>query len=268
MAEIVQNAPAESAGNTLTNFLGFLAQYWWVFVVFAVIAGLIILAFYIWKKKEENDRRRDSAVYATAQNLREAAELNANTSWMRRSYSLWNLCWLGLPLKWNEHSMTLRNIDRQVLGWYRGHTYAQNGDLIVSFYKTKFLFFFEQKMLVYLPMSFINEGKSYKLPSDCAVFDERDHELRIKCTSLVRQGNYYLFPSYVFVKENEKHAIDLTQHIADAIARTNYLVQLETSYADMSRAVGRAVEMSPGLRMVQKEPEKEKEIDEPPQSTQ
>lgn len=289
MAEIVQNAaPSGNVGGAWNAFLNILVNYWWVLLLFGLLIGVIIVAFVIWKKKEENDRRRDSAVYATAMNLYEATAHNAKPEWIRNYYSLWNLLWFGIPFKRIEHSVRLVDRDRNVLGFYRGHAYTQDGDLVFLAYKNKiWLGLVEDKFLLYCPMKIRHpvmkqvktKGKveleqlkdkngnpvfNYQeLPKNFIIYDtEKGNEIRISCNTITKQGNYYHFPNYVFATENSERHLDLTEHISSTIAKVNYLVQLENAYGDMSRSMGRAVEVNPYLRIKQKEPEKEKQIDE------
>lgn len=266
MAEIVQNAPSQDTGSIISNFWDFLLQYWWVFLLFAIIVGLIVLAYYIFKAKEENDRRRDSAVYATAMNIREACDINRSPRLIRKRYSLVNLLWLGIPFKWVEHSARLVDVDRNFLGWYRGHVKTQGGDIVFKAYKTKTFFFFEDDFLLYCPKSYVVNEKGaktrYALPEKVVEFHtEHSNEIRIQCSTIQKQGRYYFFPNYVLVAPDGKKHLDLTEHISDSIAKVNFLVSLESAYGDMSKALGRAVEVNPLLRYGQKEPEKEKEIE-------
>lgn len=291
MAEIIQNEPvSDNALSGWDTFVEILKNYWWVLLIFCIIIALIVICFMIWKKKEENDRRRDSSVYATAMNLTEATAHNAKTEWIRCYYSLWNLLWLGIPFKWNEHSVKIIDLDRNNLGWYRGHTRTPDGDLVFQMYKSKiWLGLFEDKFLLYCPMklrhpkmkvtknkdgsnSFVemrNEQGNIifeysELPSDLINFNDvrNGNEIRIGCNTITKQGSYYYFPNYVFLKDGTLRHVDLTDHIAANIAKNNYLTQLEHAYSDMSRAAGRAVELNPELRFKQKSPEKEKQIEE------
>lgn len=288
MAEVVENPPPTggNVGGTWNSFVHIIANYWWVLLLFGLLIAVIVVCFMIWKKKEENDRRRDSAVYATAMNLYGSAEHNANEKWKRKYYSWWNLLWFGIPFKWNEHSVHIVDVDRNLLGYYRGHTYTQDGDLVILLYKYRiWLGLVEDKFLLYCPLKLrvpkLTEDKKTKkpvimknedgkivyeyepLPKDFIKYDtERGNEIRIKCNTITKQGNYYFFPNYIFVTEDGQKHIDLTDHITQQIAKTNYYVALENGYSDMSRVAGRAVEVNPHLRFKQKEPEKEKQIEE------
>lgn len=269
MAEIVQNAPTQSPTGLISKLLTLIGQYWWVLLVFAIIIALIVVAYYLFKRNEENNRRRDSAVYATAMNISEAATLNKNKAWCRKSYSLANLFWLGLPLKWNDHSVRLVDVDRNFLGWYRGAVRTQGGDTVFKLYKTKTFFFFEDDFLLYCPSHYLSgvDARTKQrvltpMPRNTIEYRVEDaNEIRIKCVTIHKQGEYYFFPNYVFTINDERVHLDLTQYIGESIAKTNFLVSLEHAYSDMSRVTGRAVEVNPHLRYAQKEPDKEKELE-------
>jgi len=288
MAEIVQEAPAESngtLGDAWHNVLYIIQNYWWVIVIFSLLIAAIVIIFLVIKKKEENDMRRDSAVYATAMNIRESAEQNKKKEWLRNYYSLWNLVWLGIPFKRNEHSVRIVDMDRNLLGWYRGHTKTQGGDVVFLMYKTKWLLgLLEEKFLLYCPVKVHiprvdKTGKTIKvngqetidvidLPEMINYDTQKGNEIRIQCNTITKQGNYYQFPNYVLITPNGQEHIDLSHELTHFVSKTNFLVALESGFSDMSKAMGRAAEINPHLRYSQKEPEKEKSLEENDTSTQ
>lgn len=106
--------------------------------------------------------------------------------------------------------------------------------------------------------------ETFELPNDMITIDKAGNEIKIKANTILRLGNYYYFPNYVFQgKDGERH-LDLTSHISNQIAKINHVRSIENAYGDFSRAVGKAVEVNPMLRYGQKEPEKEKEVGEEP----
>lgn len=294
MAEIVQETTTTQSAGTIgdawSGLLYILKNYWWVLLLICIIIAVIVIAFVIWKKKEENDKRRDSAVYATAMNLWESAEQNSKTEWVRNYYSLWNLLWLGIPFKRNEHSVRITDIDRNLIGWYRGHTKTQDGDTVFLMYKSKWLLgLLEEKFLMYCPsrirtpkMSLIKGNKVpvidekgnplfelRQLPEQLDYDVMRGNEIRIRCNTVTKQGNYYRFPNYVLINDKgQQEHIDMTYDLTQFIAKTNFVVTLESGFSDMSRAIGRAAEFNPYLRYKQKEPEKEKNVEEDDTNTQ
>lgn len=264
MAEIVPS-PAAAPPNFLDAFFSFLGSFWWVLLLIAIAISGFVVAVYVLKLMRDNDRRRDAAVYATAQNISQACALNTNLDYVRKRWSWINLLWFGIPLRHVETSAKIVDMNNNFLGWYRGHCYTQNGDLVFRVYKSNFLLFFEDYFLIYCPLSFtyLKDGERVfeKLPPETILWDvDRTNSIRIKCETTVKQGSYYHFPSYVLVKGSEKKHLDLSEHIADNIARINHVVSLENAYADFSRAMGRASEVNPLLQYAMKEPTKEKEI--------
>jgi hypothetical protein len=282
MAEIV--AQPQTTGQTtgiINTIFHILANYWWLFLILGLLIGALVLAYVIWQAKQENDRRRDSSVYATAMNIREGCTTNATPEWIINKYSYWNLLWLGIPFKMNEHSVRIVDIDRNIIGFYRGHTTTQDGDIVYLLYKTKFLLgLIEDKFLLYCPKNIrlpeidkkgmpllTPEGKQIleykKLPADLITEDVKmGNEIRIKCKTIMKHGNYYYFPSYIIILPNgEQQHINMINDIAHYVAKTNYIMQLETGYSDMSRAMGKAAEINSELRFRQKSPEREKSID-------
>lgn len=286
MAEIVQEAPVDTSGvgASWDGMMSMIATYWWVLLLIGLIILLIVVVLYLWRQKEENDRRRDSAVYATAMNLMESCEVNARSEWIRNYYSLWNLLWLGIPFKRNEHSVRILDIDRNLLGWYRGHCLTQDGNYVFLIYKTKSLLgLMEDKFMLYCPMQIHlpkmleKEGKRVPvkdkngnfelvvtpLPPDVVQWHSVGEEWIVKCNTLTRQGNYYRFPSYVSINPNTqmKEHIDMTYELSQFIAKQNFIVLAENTFSDMSRAMGKGIELNPHLRIDQKTPEKEKNLD-------
>jgi hypothetical protein len=279
MAEIVQAPPPESVGGVGSIFNVFVS-YWWVFLIIALFIGLILLIYFLWMKNEEADKRRDSSVYATAVNLAESSKINARKEWIRKRYSLWNLLWFGIPFKYIEHSLQVRDARNQLLGYYRGHTMTQSGDHVFRLYKKKiFLGLMEDIFLLYCPTwvqvprkdkegnviigkSGVTQYEVKPLPKSIIEFDMKGKEITIRCNTIQKMGDYYFFPNYVLITPDGEHHLDLTKTIQEDIAKQNFIVTVERAYSDMSRAVGRASELNPWLRYSQKEPEKEKEISE------
>ena len=271
MVEIVETTGSHSPTGILPEMLSFFARFWWAFLLIAVIVALIIIVFQVWKAKEENDRRRDSAVYATASNIFTSAEDNARKEWVRSKWSFLNLFWFGIPFIKREHSMRVVDIDRNLLGFYRGHVVMQNGDICFLVYRTKsMLGLLENKFIIYCIKTVKKvvknkNGKeqfeSEKLPDELIRFNETANEIKIKCDTIVKHGNYYYFPSYIMYREDKQVHLDLSKEISDNISKVNFHVMLENITADMSRAMGAAVELNPHVRSAQKMPEKEKKID-------
>lgn len=281
MAEIVQEPTNDSSGtigDAWSKILYIISNYWWVILLFALLIAAIVIIFIVIKKKEENDMRRDSAVYATAMNIRESCEQNNRKEWIRNYYSLWNLLWLGIPFKRNEHSVRIVDMDRNILGWYRGHTKTQGGDIVFLMYKTKWLLgLLEDKFLLYCPVSIhvpkvdkagnpvMKKGETEttltNLPDMIKYDTIKGNEIRVQCNTITKQGNYYQFPNYVIMTPNGQEHIDLSYELSHFVSKTNFLVALETGFSDMSKAMGRAAELNPHMRYEQKVPEKEKSIE-------
>jgi hypothetical protein len=281
MAEIVQEPTNDSSGtigDAWSKIIYLISNYWWVILLFALLIAAIVVIFIVIKKKEENDMRRDSAVYATAMNIRESCEQNNRKEWIRNYYSLWNLLWLGIPFKRNEHSVRIVDMDRNILGWYRGHTKTQGGDIVFLMYKTKWLLgLLEDKFLLYCPVSIhvpkvdkagnpvMKKGETEttltNLPDMIKYDTIKGNEIRVQCNTITKQGNYYQFPNYVIMTPNGQEHIDLSYELSHFVSKTNFLVALETGFSDMSKAMGRAAELNPHMRYEQKVPEKEKSIE-------
>lgn len=281
MAEIVQEPTNDSSGtigDAWSKIIYLISNYWWVILLFALLIAAIVVIFIVIKKKEENDMRRDSAVYATAMNIRESCEQNNRKEWIRNYYSLWNLLWLGIPFKRNEHSVRIVDMDRNILGWYRGHTKTQGGDIVFLMYKTKWLLgLLEDEFLLYCPVSIhvpkvdkagnpvMKKGETEttltNLPDMIKYDTIKGNEIRVQCNTITKQGNYYQFPNYVIMTPNGQEHIDLSYELSHFVSKTNFLVALETGFSDMSKAMGRAAELNPHMRYEQKVPEKEKSIE-------
>lgn len=291
-AEIVEQPPeTHSTGDYIQAITQIVTSYWWLFLLIALLIAAVVIIFMIKSAKDENDRRRDSAVYATAMNIHESASQNIKQSWVSTKWSWWNLVWLGIPFIMKEYSVKLVDIDRNLIGWYRGHTKTQNGDVVFRYYKTKsWLGLVEDKQLLYCPAKItkprmetrkingvdvevqVRDGSTGKpivdyvpLPDDMISFADiiKGNEIVIKCNTVLKQGNYYRFPNYVIVdRDGKQHHIDLSFYLAEFVARTNFIVTLENGFADMSRSMGEAANLNPVAKVIQKLPEKEKNLNE------
>lgn len=276
MAEIVA-VPVDNT-NEITGvwdtFVYLLSNYWWVLLLFVIIFGLAVAVYWIYKIKVENDKKRDNSAYHTAMNLRDSATMQAKAEWINCGYSLKNLLVLGLPIWRNEHSARIIDTDRNIIGYYRGHTKTQEGNVLFILYKTRSWFgFVEDRFMLYCPLnmkfndvSVKNKDGSFNKVGDFAseliMWDvARDNTIMISCSTVTKQGMYYFVPNYVFIVNGKQAHLDLTVEIAKDISKKNFIVQLESDYSNMSRAMGKAIEINPQLRFDQKKPEKEKTIE-------
>jgi hypothetical protein len=242
--------------NDSMSIFGWFGENWIliVLVIFGAIATGVIFALY---KSRENERlERDSEGYKFRNQLVESMRLNADKTKIKKTYSFLNLLWLGIPFKWNEHSVKVVDIENKVIGWYRGESTEQNGMQSFLLYKTKSFIFFENEFILRFPRSidikYLHDKKTItkkiNIYNDCVrILPNRD--IKLLCVGVEKAGNYYFIPQFVIDLEDNRRVLDIRAEyensIKDSYFQTGYNTLLQT-FSEQSRKI---VKLNPHARV-------------------
>lgn len=293
MAEIIQstaqNSISSSGAHSLSgawqNAMGILTNpLFIIFIIFLLVIILIVVILYPNIRKEEELKERDDTVYATFKAIMRQTIKNKNKDHINKRYSLRNLLILGIPLWWNEHSMRFIDLNRNILGWYRGDTVMQSGETFYAYYKTKKWFFFENIELMRCPNTHTwefkepiyeevwqGEGKNKKkvktqniigyntrieekdfsilyevLPNTTSGRPERNtKEIQIQCFGL-SEDNYFTIPNFVRKFENGKIvSMDIRPELQEKLREYTLKKQFDRHLADANRYMDEAGRINP-----------------------
>ena len=270
MVQVVQKATGQSSGF---DFLVWLGQNWAYFVlgILLIIAGIVI--YYIIKKWDEERHERDDPVYETYKNYMRDCDLNKDPTKIRKRYKLVNLLWLGIPLVWSENSSRIVTFSGDTIGWYRGHSWSQDGYYILKVYMEKVFLFFESPFLIKVPWKIDfkvalrdKNGKERrdidgrvmitKKSVDYSKFIETlsNGNIRLWCAGLQKMG-YFRFPVFI---DKDKNLIDLRSQLKDNIIETSADTMLSRVLSSGSMMVEKAMLHNPHVKYSQMSPEKTK----------
>jgi len=252
----VQTSPVQamnSAGGTLSAVLRFFMYYWVVMLLGLFLFIAVSLIFVLRRQQELERQERDSEAYAMYNTVRADCKMNADPKLIKKNYSFLNLFWLGIPLKWNEHSAKLLDVDRNLIGYYRGHFDSQDGCRNYMVYKTKSWIFFEDLFVVrYLrKVSFDNvDDKTKKKKSKTINFDNlvtkdrHNDDIHIRCVGVQKITIYYRTPNFIYDLV-DRDVIDLRTKTQGSIMEDTYKLAYERQINQSAKTVRKAVEGNP-----------------------
>ena len=269
MAQVVQRVTTST--DPTIGFFNWLIAYWWVWVLALVIIILGIVIWVILAKWEEERKERDDTIYQAYKNLLRDTELNRDKKKIQKGWSPINLLWLGLPLVKTEHSAKIINYTNELIGYYRGHLYTQDGYLNILAYKEKFFIFFEKRFLIRCPL-FVKfnfqkkdekgkliEDEDGKLKTGFKILDYRKwvfwiHRRDLKLIAYgLEKHSYFRYPVYL---ESTGQMIDLRKETGEDLMEISYNELNSRILSDGARAVEKAMEHNPNVVYEQKIPEK------------
>ena len=270
MAEVVHRVES-TGGEGAFDFFNWLIDKWGyiVFALIIIILGIVI--YVILKKWEEERQEKDDPVYEGYKNLCRDCSLNRDTKRIKKAYSLVNLLWLGLPLVRPEHSARIVNYNNQLLGFYRGHAYSQDGYFNILMYKDKNLIFFENKFLLRCPV-FIKtkvkkrdeKGKVLKDEDGKTIVEDKSLNYRKWIQELsngdfkiiasnLEQRNYFRYPIYL---TTTGELIDIRKETGADIVDMTYNTMLGRVLSEGASMVEKAMTYNPNVKYEQMTPEK------------
>jgi len=274
-----QTSVINSTSGVLSGMIGFFYEYWtWMLVsVCMLILGIIV--YYLVMKLEEERKERDDVVYATFKDVKRDCTLHADSKKIKRTWSMINLLWFGLPFVKHEHSAKILNFRGDMLGWYRGETCKQEGTINFLAYKERFFFFFEDTYVIKMPKNislsidkkiYNKQTKKYEFEKDAkgVIVKERvpvnfdnfitylpNGDIQIWCISLEKIG-YYSVP--VLLDKNNC-TLDFREELGHRIIDSSYNTMLQRVLSEGTKMVEKAIQHNPYLLYEQKSPEKTKE---------
>jgi hypothetical protein len=267
--EVRENAPPPS------DFMSSLTHNLPIILIVLVVVGLIVAIVWLIKKKNDDDKRRDHPIYNKYCFDVESCQIKAKHTWINCRYSFVNLWLLGIPLFWKEHSAKVRDRDNEVIGFYRGHSYTQDGYLNLLVYKSRKWLVIENTFIIKCPYSidylvrdgdkFCSDGKTPKTKKMRLNFDKHikfnhnmNNDIMINCFNL-ECDNYYTYPVYI---SDKNEPIDLRQFNNENIIELGQGVMLAQVFEDGSRYAQKAMAHNPAALYEQAKPQKTQEIKE------
>jgi len=270
MVEIIvePQAPIANTYGVMQGFLNFLHDnlVWMIVIVLLIIAFIVI--YYLFANNEEKNKERDDPGYALYRNHQRTAKLRADDKRIRKTYSLKNLLWMGIPILWNEHSAKVINIENEIIGYYRGHFESMDNCLNLLVYRRKFFIFFEELFLVKMPLLLkINtaerDEKTKKMVTkerlislDSLIEFWKNGSVKIHCTDIEKIGLYYYCP--VFIIDKEKGKLDYRKVIEGAVVDQTYQTMIQRVTTEAQKTMERMPSFNPFIQYAQKSPEKTK----------
>ena len=245
-----------------------------IIIFVAIVIALCVAIYVMWQKMNDQQKKRDHPVYEKYCNIKDACQLNANHKWIDHKYSFTNLFWFGIPLRWNEHSVKVRNKDDEVLGWYRGHYMAQDGYLNLLVYKTKKWLIIEDLFVIKCPIHisyrkkvvdkdgniiFDNENQPkferHKLNFSKYVKYLSNMDIKLMCFGL-ETYSYFTYPVYI---SETGEPIDLSGFLGENVVEMGQGVLLTQVFEEGSRMARKGMEHNPQVNADRMTPDKVKE---------
>lgn len=243
----------------------------WELIIAAIIIGALAIGFYFLYKRISDEReQRDNKVYLHFVNVEDSCIENTKKEWINKYWkpsSLWLLLipifgWIAIPFVKKESSAKIRNIDGDFVGWYRGHTYLDDGTVAIRYYNSKSFFFFEDTKILLIPTKIDytekdDDGNKIKKFLKVNPVHFKDYEIRVSMEGVRKRGMYFYFPVLV---TNEGNPIHLSETIIEKLrSNTGYEV-IEGLTADYSRQIQKAVNISADVRRHQERAEPEQDV--------
>ena len=222
MVEVVHQTTAEAISSPF-SFLYQIAQYWGYILIAIIGLILAIVIWVMWSKWEDERHERDDPVYEGYKNLIRDCELNKDRRKIRKTYSLANLLWFGLPFKRKEHSNVIIDYRDNIIGYYRGHSISQDGYYNLLAYKTKWLLFFEEIFLIRCPKQL--DIRLYK----------KDKDGKTGCNRLIHISYpVCCFCGFIFKTQEELREIELHEIIGDKFKFRDMTASQLAAYAELN----------------------------------
>ena len=273
MVEVIK-APVVGGEDGALSFLGWIWTNIWLIVIAIICIVLAFVIYYLFKRMEEERHERDDPVYERYKNYMRDCELNADKSKIRKNYSLVNLLWLGIPLVKKEHSSRIIGMSGELFGFYRGHSWSQDGYYILLCYKEKSFIFFESRFLIKVPYKVMVTVKKLDKISGEPMLDINKRpiplrqiidyskfmdefpngDIRLWSPSL-QKISYFRYPVFV---DKDKNLIDMRGMIGTNIIEDSQTAMLGRILSTGSTMVEKAMLHNPNVKYNQLSPEKTK----------
>jgi len=273
MVTIISNEVTTQAPQQTGNIGQFFVQNAGAFILGILLLIAIIVIYFIWKKWEDERREREDPVYEAYKKQKSDAMLNANKRKIKKTYSLANLFFLGIPIIWNEHSSKIVNYTNELIGYYRGESFSMDGYMNYVLYKKKF-FFMEELFVLKCPWSlnvkvkvkdengnYITKNNKFVLENK-TVTDFQDYiiklqngDIKILCTNIEKKS-YFAYP--VYLSEN-KTIVDYREIIGEDLVELTHSTMNSRILSLGAQQVEKAMLHNPNVKYGQLLPEKTKD---------
>lgn len=275
MVEIIQ-VPIGESGSLLNTLWSFIPPWWFLLMVLGLVI-LVVVVYYLLRKLEEERKERDDILYEEYKNVIRDCGVNRNKKKIRKHYRWINLLWLGLPVLWKEHSCKILNVNRELIGFYRGESQRMEGTINYLVYKDHwFGCWGEKKFILKVPLllksSVVKTDVKNKQVFDeltkkpvmeevvldftSYVINEANGDVLLQCTHIERLGQYYSYPIFVY----KSTPFDIRPSINRVLNDNTMQNMVQRILADGAKQVEAAFKHNPYLVYAQKEPEKTKEL--------
>ena len=168
------------------------------------------------------------------------------------------MLWFGIPIVKSEHSAKLLDMDHNLIGYYRGHFYSQDGTLNYLVYKTKSWIFFEDLFILKVPLKVnipigpvkkftkskkINEIKSKQVNFENLMWkDHYNDDIHFKAKGCQRIATYYRTPNFQY---DDGGVIDLRQTMMSTITDETWKLGFERMVNQQAKNMRKAVDANP-----------------------
>jgi len=252
--------------GTVGGTFSILGQVWDVltpplFLVVVAIGVIIGVIWYFRRKTEELERERNDFLFEEYnKNLRDAT-VNAHSSWVKRKR------YFFFPVLYKDLSLRVLDYRNELIGYYRGHSYKNDGTLVVALYRTKKWLVLEDVFLLKIPIryewkvdgvvkniNFEREGFVQWLPNS-----ESPQSLRLSCSSVELFDQYFRVP--VFVTPKGVTGVDLRGLYGDVFTTVRTDSLLKSALREGTSAIRDAFRQNPDLGYRQRVPEDVREVE-------
>lgn len=260
---VIEGSPEQNTGTLsgLGEIWAFFANNWVLMVSVLVILLLVGIVFFIWKRLSDERKERDDKVYLHYINVHESCVANSRTEWIRKYWnpvSLWLVLlpvigWFIIPFVKKESSNKIRDIDNNFVGWYRGHSFLDDGTVALFYYKTKSFIFFEDTKILLIPTSIavnsFDEDKNPVLEHEkISPVNFSDSGIKVSMTGTRKRGMYFWFPILV---NHDRNPIHLSSTIIENLKSSTGYEVVESLTSDFSKQIQKAVNISADVRKSQ-----------------
>lgn len=250
----VDNQPAQqqpiNVSSGVNGILDILKNNWaFLLVLILAIVG-VYLAYYFWKKAEEERKERDSDQYTLYNSTLSSCESNADKTLIKKQYSLLNLLWLGIPFKMIEKSKKYIDVENKLIGWYRGHFISQDGYMNILLYKTKSFIFFENKFVVKYPIHLKFKDNKHNVDVNIEktyTSTQYNKDTKINCYGLEKIGLYYYIPVFV-LNPDTREVLDLRAYVENTLRDDSFQVTNARLVGMFSQASKQMIELNPHVQ--------------------
>jgi hypothetical protein len=95
------------------------ANWYYFFIGVLLLVCIVVIISLIFGIKDKQAERDEPGYFNFKKTIRDCKD-NAKKKLIKKTYSMLNLLWFGLPFKWNDRSARVLNLREEQIGLYRG----------------------------------------------------------------------------------------------------------------------------------------------------